>query len=453
MRRFMPGVLAILVLSSAAAAEEAPSARRISLTVYNTDLGLVKDVRDVEIDRGVTTLSFSEVASGIDPTSVHLSLDGAEVLEQNYEYDLVSTAKLLEKALDRRVQVFTKEQGFFEGVLLSSDGQNLVLRKGEGGIDVVSGDEVLHMSLPDLSEGLVTRPTLEWLLSSSRAGTRAVEVDYLTGGISWHAEYVGVSDANDRQVDLSGWVSIDNRSGATYPDAELKVVAGDVRRVQPAVPTFARADMRLEEAAGMKAGFEEEAFFEYHLYTLPRKTTVGDRQVKQITLFPPAVARVQKVFRYDGARDPKNVRITLELKNDEASGLGMPLPAGTVRLYKRDSGGSLQFIGEDRIDHTPRDEEVKLYIGNAFDVVGERRVVESRRVSDRVREETVEVLVRNHKKDAATVVIVEHLGGDWRILESTHEYQKKDAYTVEIPVTAKPDEEVKVTFTVRYGRG
>ncbi len=428
--------------------------REVAITVYNNDLGLVKDVREMDIDKGISEISFTEVASRIDPTSVHLSIEGdaAAILEQNYEYDLISTSKLLEKALEGRIEVYTKEDQFFDGVLLAADAQHLVLRREDGGINMVGREQVVHVALPDLIEGLVTRPTLKWLLSGNKSGKRSVEVAYLTTGIQWHAEYIGVVDDADRNLDFSGWVSVDNRSGTTYPDAELKLVAGDVRRVQPKrpVPKF---DRTMAEAGVLEAGFAEEAFFEYHLYTLPRPTTIRDRQIKQITLFPATRAVVNKQFRYDGARHPRDVRVILEMKNDKESGLGMPLPAGTVRMYKRDLSGSLQFIGEDRIDHTPRNEEIDLYIGNAFDVVGERRVVESRRITDRVREETYEILLRNHKEEAVDIIVVEHFRRDWRILDSSHDYEKKDAYTVEFPIRVEADEEVKVTCRVRFGRG
>jgi len=442
----------VLVMLCLVAGPAGADERKVSITVYNRDLGLVKDVRDVEVERGRTELSFTEVASRIDPTSVRFSIagGGAEVLEQNYEYDLISTTKLLDKALDHRVEVYTEEDRFFDGILLAADHESLVLREAAGGVNVVGREQVVHVSLPDLVEGLVMRPTLRWLLDVAASGERTVEIDYLTSGIQWHAEYVGVVDDDDRELDFSGWVSIDNQSGAAYPEAELKLVAGEVRRLQPERPVPRAAFAEMVDAA--KVGFQEEAFFEYHLYTLPRPTTIRDRQTKQITLFPATETRVTKVFRYDGARDPRSVRVELQLKNDRDSGLGMALPAGTVRMYKRDRGGSLQFIGEDRIRHTPRDEQVDLYIGNAFDIVAERKVLESRRITDRVREESYEISVRNHKEEAADVVLVEHLRGDSRILDSSHAYEEKDAFTVEFPVNVGAGQEIKVTLTVRTGR-
>jgi len=447
--RILGSVLLSAVLASGVARGQD---RQVAITVYNNDLGLVKDVRLLEVDRGTSEVSFTEVASRIDPTSVRFGVEGGgvEVLEQNYEYDLVSTSKLLEKALDGRVEVYTEGDHLFEGTLLAVDQAHIVLRRDDGrGVNVVGREQVVHVALPDLAEGLVTRPTLRWLLEAERAGERRVEVAYLTGGIRWHAEYVGVVDKDDRALDFSGWVSVDNQSGVTYPEAELKLVAGEVRRVTPEVPVPRMAEA--EWGAG-KAGFEEEAFFEYHLYTLPRPTTLGDRQMKQITLFPATEAKVTKRFRYDGARYPDQVRVELEMVNDRASGLGMALPAGKVRIYKRDRSGSLQFIGEDRIRHTPRDEKVDLYIGNAFDIVGQRTVTESRRITDRIREEVVEISLRNHKDDAVEVIVTEHLWGDWRVVTSSHDYEKMDAYTLEFPVEVKADEEVKVIYTARIGR-
>ena len=269
----------------------------------------------------------------------------------------------------------------------------------------------------------------------------------MTSGIGWHAEYVAVVDKDDKTLDLSGWVSIDNQSGATYTNAKLKLVAGDVNLVDRSRRVFAEAEDRMVMAKAV-GGFEEKSFFEYHLYTLDRPATVKDRQTKQISLFPAATTPAIKRYIYDGGRRQDKVNVILEFQNRESQGLGMPLPKGLVRVYKADDDGALTFIGEDQIDHTPRDEQVEITMGNAFDLVGERRAVKQSKVSDRSREETIEIVLKNHKDEAVTIRAVEHAGGDWKLTASTHKETRKDAttFTFDVPVPAR--QEVTVRYTI-----
>ena len=251
-------------------------------------------------------------------------------------------------------------------------------------------------------------------------------------------------------MELSAWVSIDNRSGATYKEARLKLVAGTVHRVQAPVPHARLAKAMRAEAEEL--GFEEEAFFEYHLYTLSRPSTLKDNQIKQISLFPTTQVHVRKNYYYDGSRDAKKVKVKLEFLNSKEAGVGMALPGGKVRIYKEDRDQALQFIGEDGIEHTPKDEKVRLTVGDAFDVVGERKVMAQKRITDRTWEDTVEITLRNHKEEAVTVHVVEHLWGDWTIRERSHEFVKKDAHTMEFTIPVPKDAEVTVHYTVRYTR-
>jgi len=292
------------------------------------------------------------------------------------------------------------------------------------------------------------RPTLVWSVYSDRAGSERAEISYLTNQIGWHAEYVAVVNEADTRLDMDGWVSLDNRSGATYENARLKLVAGDVRRVGD-VP--AARGMPREMAMEMKAPpqFEERDFFEYHIYVLDAPATVADRETKQLALFPSAEAGVKKILTYDGSRDATKVAVQLEFENSRTNGLGMALPGGKVRVYKEDADGALEFAGEDRIDHTPRDEQVRLTVGNSFDVVGERTRTDYRKVGSRTQEEKFEIQIRNHKDEQVQVTVVEHLFGDWKILSAEPSYEKKDSHTVEFPVSIPADGEVTVTYTVR----
>ncbi len=453
------GALLAACGAAVAGAQDAPAdqARSVAITVYNQDLGLVRDVRRMEIPGGTAWISFREVPSRIDPTSVHLkATDGAEltVLEQNYGYDLVSPDKILERYLDSPIKVIVEEGRLYEGRLLSAREGQLVLGASDagGGITILSREKVTDMQFPSLPAGLITRPTLTWLLSTERGGGRDVEVSYLTGGMNWHAEYVAVVAAADDGMDLAGWVSIENHSGAQYPDARLQLVAGDVNRV-PA-PQMRGGRNVVELAASYKAvpaaGFEEETFFEYHLYTLQRPSTLADNETKQISLFEPATCTVKKIYEANPLRDDKAVRVVLETTNSEAAGLGMPLPKGTVRVYKRDRRDDLQFVGEDRIQHTPRDEKLRVQIGKAFDLVAERTELETRRLGPRDSETDVKIELRNRKaQEDAVIVVQEDLQGYWEIRAASHPYEKKSATRIEFAVPVAAGQTATVTYTVR----
>jgi hypothetical protein len=319
-----------------------------------------------------------------------------------------------------------------------------VAREG-GALSIVRREELVRMNFPELPEGLVVRPTLVWQVENGRAGDRQLELEYLTSGINWHAEYVGVVTPASDRLTLSAWVSIDNRSGTSYPDARLKLVAGDVHRARDERMPKMATDFALQARA---PSFEERAFFEYHLYTLQRRTTVRDKEIKQIALFEPAEARATRNYAFDGARDP-NVRVMLKVKNSADEGLGMPLPKGTVRVYQQDTDESLEFVGEDRIAHTPRDEEIELQLGNAFDIAAERRSVARERVAPNVNDETIEVKLRNHKDARVTVTVIEHLYGYWKVREETHEHRQRDANTIEFDVAVPADQETVLRYEVR----
>lgn len=445
------GVICAAILVSAS--EAAPRRESVALTVYNQNLALVKDVRSLDLERGSPEVRIDDVAAFIDPTSVHFAAldhpDAVAVVEQNYQYDVADADRLLSRYLNRPVTVTMKEGGNRDGTLLSFDGANLVLQEGKGAA-VVNRAEVRDVLLGEVPGGLVVKPTLFWKLASERAGSERVEVSYLTNGINWHAEYVAVVNAKDDALTLNGWVSLDNQSGATYENAKLKLVAGDVHRVTPPQPPIPLDAMREKAALGVAAPqFAERGFFEYHIYTLERPATVADKETKQIALFPSASAAAKKLLTYDGARDGNNVAIRLEFENSKKNNLGMALPAGKVRVYKEDVDEALEFVGEDLIDHTPRDEKVRVYLGNAFDVVGERTQTNYKQTSTRSHEESYAIEIRNHKDESINVTIIEHLQGDWRINEKSHDFVKKDARTAEFNVNVPANGSVKVTYTAR----
>ncbi len=442
---------------------------------------LVRLDRDLDFARGRGMIRLTDVAALLDPTTVQfLSLNdasGTKVLEQNFQFDLVSQDKLLSKYVDRPVSV-EQRQGdgmkVIDGTLLSSN-DGLVLRGADGQIHALRDWSGVRFG--ELPGGLITRPTLEWDVHSARGGTQRARISYQTGGITWWADYNLVftegADANSGFVDVGAWVSLLNQSGATYGDAKLKLIAGDVNRVQPEAKAMRG---RVYEMAAMAdaapAGFEEKSFFEYHLYTLGRPATIPNNSTKQIELFEAAArvpAKKQLVYygadfggwyggpmldREFGPTSNTKVDVWLKFRNDKASGMGMPLPAGRIRVSQQDKAdGSLEFIGEDRIDHTPKDEDVRVKLGTAFDVVGERRqtdfVVNTK---GRVMEEAFEIKVRNHKEQAVEVVVRENLyrWSKWQLLAQSAPYEKKDARTIEFPVKVAAGGEAIVTYRVRY---
>ena len=423
----------------------------VAITVYNQNLALVKEGRTLDFQKGVNKMNLTDVAAFIDPTSVHFKLksggDNIQLLEQNYQYDLVSSEKILQKYLGNDIDVIMKNGDVLTGKYLSSSSDYLVLQLPDGAIRLINDKELLSVTAPKLPEGLIIVPTLEWLLSSDVSGKRDVEVSYLTSNINWHAEYIALLDAADTKLQLSGWVSLDNKSGKTYRDAKLKLVAGDINRVQPPQPMYAKG-ARLDMATA-SAGFEEKTFFEYHMYTLGRPSTIANNETKQVSLFEPANTPIKKLYRYTVADGSKDVNVVVSFKNAEANGMGMPLPAGKIRLTKLDTDGSEEFLGEDQIDHTPKDEVVEIKVGNAFDVVGETNTIDSKRISDRVSELTIEVKLRNHKKEDLTVSALYNIWGDWQVLESNFTYVKKNARQIEFTVPVAKDGESVLRFRVR----
>ena len=400
-------------------------------------------------------------------------------MEQNFQFDLVSTAKLMEKFIDREIeveQIRGNSVETFSGTLLSTSG-GLVLQEADGSVRTVPHNA--SVKLPSLPGGLITRPTLVWDVAAKKPGRHLARVAYQTTGITWWADYnltyAEGQDANSCKLDVGAWVSILNQSGASYPDARLKLIAGDVHRA-PAVPAVMMAKgMRAEAMADEEVrGFEEKQFFEYHLYTLGRPSSLPDNSTKQIELFP-QVAGVpcEKTLVYYGqagmwegyAGSPytdrdfgltgnKKVDTYLSFENAQENGMGIPMPRGRVRVSKLDTAdGSLEFIGEDRIDHTPKNETIRLKLGSAFDVVGERRQADfSIDVARKVITEQIEIKIRNRKDEPVRVIVKENLYRwvNWKIVSYTHPFEKQDARTIHIPVTVGADKEAVIRYTVRY---
>jgi hypothetical protein len=437
--------------------------QNVSVTIYNSNVGLVKDTRLIDLRPGVHELKFMDVAAKIDPTTVHIKslINGSSlnVLEQNYEYDLLNPQKLLEKFVGQKVQLAminpeTKKEEIIEATLLSTQGGN-IFQIGDK-IHIGHPGRILLSRIP---ENLIPQPTLVWMLENRLSRLQKLEASYLTSGINWKADYVAVLNKLDTLTDLTGWVTIDNKSGATYQNALLKLVAGDIHRVQPEMMDYARGKIAAKEAAGPQ--FKEESFFEYHLYTLDRRTTIKDNQTKQMALLDANQVPINKLFifsgspkyyfyRYDQRSGKQKVGVFLELENTKKNNLGMPLPKGTIRVYKEDKDGSLQFVGEDRIDHTPKDEKFKIKIGEAFDVIGEKVQTDYKHLGFNLFEVAFEVSLRNHKKEDIKVLVEEPIPGDWEMLSNTHPYEKLSSHLIRFEVPVAKNKEVKVKYRIRF---
>jgi hypothetical protein len=479
-RRLIWGAVAALMLAGftllTGSQQPAPIAAQeagLELAVYNQNLALVKDLRRLDLSPGLNDVRFADVAARIDPTSVHFrSLTdpgGTLVLEQNYEYDIVGSAKLLSKYVDQEIRVVTKDGEEYLGTLLSGS-DDVILQAADGQVTVVKLGQIQEFSFPALPQGLITRPTLVWQVESAVGGSQDVEVAYLTAGVNWKADYVVVLAGDDQALDLDGWVTLDNRSGANYADARLKLIAGDIHRA-PIEGYAAEEELRHAAELAPASQVEERAFFEYHLYEIQRPVTVKDRQTKQIEFVTGGEVPAVKFFVYDGSQmrprgtyqpldDPsygtasnRKVMVMLEFENAESAGLGVPLPRGNVRVYKKDVDGSTLLVGEDSIDHTPKNEQVRLYVGDAFDIVGERVQRDFRVENDEDwMEESFEITLRNHKDEDVEVRVVEHMFRwvEWQIVEESHRHEKPDARTIEFRIPVEAGGETTVTYTVRY---
>jgi hypothetical protein len=452
--KFKLFIPALLLLPFIILSAQESNQKSVAITVYNNNLGVVKDVRTINITKGISQIKLTDVAQYIDPTSVHIGIDG-EILEQNFQYDLVSMDKILKKYLDKNIQLVNTKGELIEGVLLTANGNQIVLQKKDGGLLMLPDTREYQVSVSALPEGLITKPTLLWLVNSSKSGKQDVEVSYQTAGMNWHAEYVAVLNKDDDKLDLNSWVSIENNSGATYNNAKLKLVAGDVNLIQPQYNRRLYKGETLMAMDGRPAPqFEEKEFFEYHIYNLQRKTTIRNNETKQISLFEAADVKANKKYYYKGRNYYGNnsnnkVSVILEFENDKSNNLDIPIPKGKVRVYKSD-GDALEFIGEDLIDHTSKNEKVKLKIGDAFDIVVTDTQMENKKITQRVYEQTYVITIKNKKDEDIVVDVERNMGLNWSILNSSLDFEKLNAQNILFKVAVKANGESVLKFRVRY---
>ncbi len=440
----------------------------LAVTVYNSNLALVRDVRQIHLSAGVFPLHFEDVAASINPATVHFrSLSEPtrlSVVEQDYEYDLLEPAKLLQKYVGREVTLVRaeKDAGSTKWVetkaLLLSDNNGPVWKIGD---EIVTGMSADSYRFPDLPGNLYSRPTLVWTLDNRGANAQNVEASYLTGNMSWKADYVLTVTRDEKAADLDGWVTLANNSGVAYGNAKLQLVAGELHRTPN---EYTRLDMVAKAQAAVPAPapqFQQESFSEYHLYSLERRTSIQNNESKQISLLNGTGVPVEKFLMVEGQAYyyrnsqgignaiPQPVKVYYRFKNEEKGGLGMPLPAGTVRVYQADSKGGVQFVGEDNIQHTPKDEKLNIYIGNAFDVVCERKQTDYKKLASNLNEMEYAITMRNHKDGQVTVEVREPVGGDWEVVDSNFKPIKLDSTTIGFQVPVEKDGAATLTYRVR----
>lgn len=462
----------VIGLTSVAAQEESDG---VSVTIYNQGTALIQDRRSFTLNAGMNTLDFTDVAASIDPTSVSFTSltdpEGTTVLEQNYVFDLVGSGALLERYVDEQIEITADDGTEFSGQLLSGRNNEIILRQEDGQVIVINLAQVRDIRFPALPEGLITKPTLRWLLQSAQGGEQQVELTYLTGGINWSADYIVLLNSGNTSLNLNGWVTLNNTSGATYRDALVKLIAGDVNRVAQEERFYAEEALAMDATVPTAAPqVAQREFYEYQLYEISRPVTIADNETKQVefvvgTNVPASTYYVYAsnpyFYGYGGPiTDPgygltgvTDVANYLEFSTGEENGLGADLPAGRMRVYQEDVDGSALLIGENYIDHTPEGEQVDIFLGNAFDLVGERTQTNFNLISATVLEETYEIRLRNRKDDQTVQIRVpEQLfrWSNWEILNASHEYEKVDSSTIEFRVDVPPQGETVITYTVRY---
>ena len=440
----------------------------LSVAVYNSNIALVRDVRQLQLPAGSFRLKFMDIAATVNPATVHFrSLaepDKLGVIEQNYEYDLLEPAKLLNKYVGKEVTIVrsyienntTKHEEIRATLLANNNGPVWKI-----GNEIVTGLFGESYRFPEVPANLYDRPTLLMSLENSGSRKQTIETSYLANNLSWNADYVLTVGRDDKAADMDGWVTLVNNSGTAFHNAKLQLVAGDLNRLPAKDQYRAMEAMAKAQSAPAAPQFQQENFSEYHLYSLARRTSVEDKESKQISLLEGSGVPVEKLFVVNGqsfyyrnAQNPGSplkdpVMVFYKFKNEEKAGLGIPLPAGNIRVYQKDSKGGLLFIGEDHIDHTPKDEFVTVKIGNAFDLVAERKQTDFKKIADRVYEMEFAITLRNHKDTPVTIQVNEPIGGDWEMLSSTYEAKKTDAFAAQFNVPVKANGESVLKYRVR----
>ncbi|MCF7885271.1 MAG: hypothetical protein K9M80_02145 [Candidatus Marinimicrobia bacterium] len=417
------------------------------VTIYNNNPALIRTSKSINLEKGLTEFSIQGVSAKIDPTSVHLVFDNdkkVEILEMNFLYDLVSSSKIFKKYIGNQLVYHLEDGTELQGKLLSYSGGDLILEEPDGEIRITSSRHIRDYKFPKLPGGLITVPTLQWQINSDIKGQHDAELSYLTDGIDWHAEYVLVLAQNESDFNLSSWISLNNQSGASYKNAKVKLIAGDLHRApQPEAPRVMLARQAKDQEV------QRREIFDYHLYEISRKVDIADKEIKQISLFDNIEARAEKKYIFENSAYRSESEAALSIKlfipNTKDNNLGIPLPKGKVRMFKEDKDGSLQMIGEDRIPHTGKEDLIELTAGKAFDVKGKRTILNREEYRH---EEVIEVRIElfNRTDHSANVEVCEKHRGDWHVKSSDADYEKKSNSLLSFPVTLQGNTEKTIKY-------
>ncbi|GBC81962.1 hypothetical protein HRbin10_01079 [bacterium HR10] len=443
--------------------------QRVTLTIYSNDVGLVREVRRLRLPRGVVRIHVQDIASTLDPATVVVTVRDREgpfvVLEQEYAHDVLKPERLLERSVGKELTLVRRLMANGVEQLVPVKAVLLAYRDGQAvwkiGDEVVIHPAIAEIRFPSIPEGLGAQPALIWTVRNEAGSEREVELSYLAGGLRWEAHYVLMVDEAERAADLSAWATVTNQSGIAFRQAELRLLAGEIQRVGPSRPRSVEVYALAREAQVQQPEAREQEIFEYHLYTFDRPVTLEQNETKQLALAAARGVTLRKEYVVTGQayyyRQPiepgqpirEPVRVTLSFKNAKDAGLGLPLPAGIVRVYKRDPQAGPQFLGEDRIAHVPRDEWVRVTVGRAFDVIAERRQTAFQRIGRDVYESEYELLLRNRKDEDITITVLEAVGGDWEVMHSTFPWERAGAFAIRFTVPVARGAEAKLVYRVR----
>jgi hypothetical protein len=449
-------VLLICAILFSIASAQTVEKKNLSVTVYSQGFGAIKDVRSLKLEAGINNISIKDVAEKIDPSSVYIRFNG-EVIEQNYSYDLANMDGVLQKYLDKSIRLINDSGDVIKGKLISAKSGGIIVRKENDELVMLPDYNNYIISTNKFPERLMSKPSLLWTVKVPEKGRQDVEVSYKTDGMKWHSEYVAILKDNDTKIDLKAWVSIENKSGTTYKNAKLKLVAGQLNIIEKVRFKIYECRMLIPPSLDEYGDqFAEKSFFEYHIYNLQHPATILNNETKQISLFDAENVPVTKKYLFRSGYDSnvdlwgeRKVSVTIECNNNSSSNLGMPIPAGIVRLYKTEDSAYI-YIGKNKIDHISKNEKILLKIGEASEITAKETVLENKKISDNIYEKTWQVVFYNHKNEDAVVEVNKYMGGDWEVLNSTYEYKKDNAHSVTIYVPAKKDSESILTLKTRY---
>lgn len=430
--------------------------KAVSLTIYNQNLGLVRQTETMQLEKGEQNISITDVAKSIDPTSISLrSLTDPQslsILEQHFEYDIIESSKVLSKFINQHIQAIDSKDNVTAGKLLSA-GPDLLLTLSNDEIILIKNKNIHSIIFPKRPDGLITEPTLVWKIESDKKKSHQFELEYLTGNINWTTEYIAKLNEKETQLSIDAWITIDNKSGKNFDNANVSVVAGDLNLERGRRPTPQFKAMAVAEA-GYAQDVSEQSEFEYHYYKIERPVSIGNNQIKQIQLFKADEVNVAKKYQLKSTNRDQRVQVYLQIQNDKKNSLGLPFPSGRFRVYGTQVKNTGIFLGSPRIKHTPEGEQIEILLGSAFDLTAERKQVKVNTFAKQ-RHESYEISIKNRKTEAVTVSVIEYFpyrtpNSKWKIIQSNHEYSPKDSRSVEFDINIPAKNEVKLNYTVEY---